>query len=63
MMKKQFQPAEWQKNPDNVTTETVQYWSWGGSMLTAQMSNAVAREHIRAGRAFVITGQAIGALK
>lgn len=59
--KKSLKPQAWQLNPENVKTETVQYWR-NGIMLTAQMSRMGAREMIRQKTAFVISDQAIGAL-
>lgn len=44
-----------------LDTETVQYWV-NGSMLTAQMPLATARQMVDDGRAFIITSQAIGAI-
>ena len=44
-----------------LDTETVQYWV-NGSMLTAQMLLATARQMVDDGRAFIITSQAIGAI-
>lgn len=58
---KRNMPYAWQMNPENVTTDHVQYWR-NGSMLTALMTNATARELVKTGKAFVITDQAIGAL-
>ena len=54
-------PAEWQQNPDNVTTKTVQFWRHG-VMISAMVSLENARQAIRDGSAFVISTQAIGAL-
>ncbi len=59
MTKTKWAPAEWQKNPDNITTSTVQFWSIGGTMITDQMKLSDARQMVKEGRAFVITGQAI----
>lgn len=55
-------PQEWQKDPSNVKTSKVQFWT-NGIMLTAQMTNAEARTLVANGTAFVISDQAIGALK
>ena len=54
-------PAKWQKNPEEIKTSTVQFWT-NGTMVTAQMSNKEAREMVANGSAFVITSQAIGHL-
>lgn len=55
-------PKEWQKDPSNIKTENVQYWQ-NGIMVTARMSRKEAQELVSDGYAFVITDQAIGALK
>ena len=52
---------EWQLNPESVKTDTVQFWTAEGTMLTAQMTNQKAKELVKTGGAFVITEQAIGA--
>jgi len=49
-------------NQEDITTDKVQFWLSSGTMLTAQMLNAEAKELIRQGRAFVISEQAIGQL-
>ena len=54
-------PAEWQINPDNIQTKTVQYWRHG-VMVTAMTTNEQAKQMVSEGRAFVISSQAIGAL-
>ena len=46
---------------DKIETAKVQYWR-NGIMLTAQMTREQARKLVEAGEAFVITGQAIGAI-
>ena len=64
MTKKAWTPAQWQKDPNSIdaTLPRVQYWTKGGTMLTAQMPNETAKELVRIGKAFVITGQAINEL-
>lgn len=52
---------DWQKNPESIKIERVQYWR-RGIMLTAQMTKEAAQELVENGEAFVITGQAIGAV-
>lgn len=59
---KKFVPATWQKDPNNIKTDKVQFWTSGGTMLTAQMKRADAQKLVKSGKAFVITDQAIGAL-
>lgn len=54
-------PAEWQMNPENIQTKTVQFWR-KGVMVTAMTTNEQAKQMVREGRAFVISSQAIGAL-
>jgi uncharacterized metal-binding protein len=54
-------PKEWQKNPEAIKTDKVQYWR-NGIMLTAQMTKQTAQELVKNGSAFVICEQAIGAL-
>ena len=49
-------------NPDHIRTETVQLWK-NGVMITAQLSKEEAKEMVKSGKAFVITGQAIGLLE
>ena len=60
--KRQFTPADWQRNPDSIDTDKVQFWR-EGIMITAMMSKTTAQELVKDGKAFVMTGQAIGALK
>lgn len=55
------QPAPWQRDPNQITTEHVQFWS-RGVMVTCTMTRAAAQESVKAGRSFVISSQAIGAL-
>lgn len=50
----------WQKDPNSIDTERVQFWTAEGTMLTAQMSKADAQKMVRDRKCFVITGQAIG---
>ena len=54
-------PLPWQKDPERLDSPTVQYWR-EGTMRTAMMPLTAAKEAVAAGTAFVITGQAIGAL-
>ena len=55
-------PKEWQKNPENIETEKVQYWQ-NGIMVTARMTNLEANCLVKDGYAYVISAQAIGAIK
>ncbi len=50
---------DWQKNPETLKTENVQYWLASGTMLGLR-TLAEARESVRRGWAFVISSQAIG---
>lgn len=54
-------PAQHQLDPQRIDTQNVQFWR-NGIMITAQLSNQEARNLVANGSAFVITGQAIGAL-
>ena len=60
-MIKSHTPQAWQTDPNQVQSERVQFWS-DGVMVTAQMPLEAARARIDGGRAFVINGQAIGAM-
>ena len=55
-------PKEWQKNPNNIETEKVQYWQ-NGIMVTARMTYFEAYYLVKDGYAYVINPQAIGAIK
>lgn len=57
--KREYRPSGRQLDPERIKTETVQYWA-NGIMMSAQMTNAQARELVSTGWAFVITDQAIG---
>ena len=50
-------------NPEDLTTEKVQYWSDSGTMITAQMSRLEASKLVRESKAFVISEQAIGEIR
>ena len=52
----------WQTDPNRLNTESgkVQYWSATGGMITAQMPIETARKLVIAGKAYVITSQAVG---
>lgn len=54
-------PQEWQKNPELIKTNHVQFWA-SGIMVTAQMTKKQAQQMIKVGSAFVISEQAIGHL-
>lgn len=60
---KKFNPQDWQKDPQNIDTENVQYWTKSGIMLTAQMKRKEAQGLVTKGRAFVISSQAIGEME
>lgn len=55
---KQYRPSGWQLDPEQIKTETVQYWV-GLTMMTAFMKKAEAQELVKNGYAFVCTEQAI----
>jgi len=61
-MKKNYKA--WQTNPESIDSNlsAIQYWLHG-SMMTAQMKVAGAKEMVKDGRAFVISSQAIGAIE
>ena len=52
-------PVAWQTNPAYITTDMVQYWL-RGSFVKVTKAEAITK--INQGKAFVISGQAIGAL-
>ena len=60
-MAKNRTPLEWQRDPNQVQSDHVQFWS-NGVMVTTQMSCSDAQDLVWTGRAFVINSQAIGAL-
>ena len=60
-MAKNRTPQGWQRDPNQVQSDYVQFWS-NGVMVTAQMSCSDAQDRVWTGRAFVISSQAIGAL-
>jgi len=54
---------DWQKNPNTLNPAhdgRIQYWTDSGTMLTAMMSLARARELVQVGAAFAISDCAIG---
>lgn len=61
-MKKDFVLSEYQKNPENISTDMVQYWE-NGVMITARLSQKEAKELVRNGHSFVISSQAIGCIR
>lgn len=62
MNSKSNTPKAWQKDVNNIKTAKVQFWQ-NGIMVTAQMDRMKARELVATHQAFVISTQAIGALK
>ena len=61
-MKTHYKDLEaWQKDPNNITTDTVQFWV-NGIMITAQLTKEEAQQKLREGKAFVISEQAIGSV-
>ena len=51
--------SDFQKNPESISTDTVQLWR-NGIMITAQLTKKDAQEMIKKEKAFCITDQAIG---
>lgn len=54
-------PQDWQKLPQNILTERVQYWR-NGVMITGEMTKGEAQRLVATGAAFVMSEQAVGAL-
>lgn len=52
---------DWQRDPEEIKTEMVQYWK-RGVMLFARMSREAAQMLVKNGQAFVISCRAIGAV-
>ena len=59
--KYEYRPQGWQLDPSHIDSKKVQFWK-NGIMVTAQMEKIAAQELVSNGNAFVITGQAIGAM-
>ena len=59
--RRDYRPAGRQLDPAFVVTDRVQLWRNG--VLLSVLSYEEAEEMVRDGRAFVICGQAIGALR
>jgi len=57
-----MKPELSQLNPNDIKTKKVQLWQ-NGIMITAQIDNRDARNMVSNGFAFVITSQAIGAIR
>jgi len=53
-------PADWQLDPKQIDNPTVQLWLRSGTMITAQLPKKDAQKLVKAKKAYVITGQAIG---
>ncbi len=54
---------DWQANPETIKAEydgRIQWWNDNGTMMTAQMSLARARELVATGSAFCISDAAVG---
>ena len=58
----EYRPTKEQLDSQRLTTERVQFWR-NGIMLTCEISLKEAQEMVREGKAFVMTSQAIGAIK
>ena len=56
---KKGQEHIWQRNPESLTSEQVQYWLASGTMLGLR-DLVDAKQAVRDGRAFVVSSQAIG---
>ena len=61
MREQRSYPQDWQKDPSMITEPMVQYWRHG-TMVTAMYRRDAARMAVVNGEAFVMTGQAVGAL-
>jgi len=55
-----YKPQGWQLDPQKLDSDKVQLWRNG--VMAGVISKMDAQEMVRQGRAFVVTGQAIGAL-
>ena len=60
-MKRNKAPQAWQRDPQNIETDKVQFWS-SGIMVTAQLSKKDAQMMVEQGGVFVINAQAVGAM-
>mgnify|MGYP001184565600 CR=1 FL=1 len=54
---KKFEPAEWQRDPETLKDEKVQYWRHG--VLATLLPLDEAKRLVREGRCFAIGGFAI----
>lgn len=54
-------PQDWQKLPQNILTERVQFWR-NGVMVSGDMAKGEAQRLVATGAAFVMSEQAVGAL-
>lgn len=59
-IKRSRKPVDWQKDPNNIYSDRVQFWR-NGVMITV-MDKAQAASLVTSGNAFVMCEQAIGAL-
>jgi hypothetical protein len=57
-----FKPADWQRDPSNITTPNVQLWSQSGTMRGV-ISSETATKYVKNGTHFVMCCQAIGEIK
>jgi tRNA(Leu) C34 or U34 (ribose-2'-O)-methylase TrmL len=55
-----YHPTGWQLNPAHLDTAKIQYWSAG--VMVTLLDKIEAVELVSTKRAFVISGQAIGAM-
>ena len=60
MKKQNLVPEAWQRDPEQLKTQRVQYWHLGN--MSSLMTLAGAKHSVQHGYAFVINDQAIGAL-
>lgn len=56
---KEFKPADWQRDPSNLTTPKVQVWSKSGTMRGV-IASETATQLVNNRTHFVMCSQAIG---
>jgi len=52
-----WEPSAWQKDPNNLKTNKVQFWKNG--IMLGLLSLSEAKRLVREGKAFISTSQAI----
>ena len=60
-MKRSRVPQAWQRDPNQIDTSKVQFWA-NGVMASCNIMREDAQKMVTKGIAFVISGQAIGAI-